>query len=239
MRFSGNPEKNTAVIWFVISAGSVALILLFAAVIPDPLSSFGRFFALIALGNLSFLGLIIGIAFFLRSRKFDAFISGKDILARWSYHPDEIEPALADERKRQKKLRAVILFFVILILGMGVLFCYAWGTWDYVAISEYILLFLTTLVFIYAGLPAMGFGPANATECILGKDGVLFAGRFHLWKAWGSRLTNVNYQPGKPGKIWVQYTLAAEQGPQVINLSIPVPAGREYEAEAAVRALVQ
>jgi hypothetical protein len=238
MRFSRNPEKNTGIIWFVITIGSFLLMILFAAVFLPSGFTFGRFFPAVLLGCVSFLGMIFAPTFYWSGKKLDSLLAGKDLLARWSYRPEEIGSMLEDEKKRQKKLRVVVLFFVCLCLGMGVLFCYAWGRWDYVAVSEYVLLLMLTLVFMYAGLPAMGFDPANATDMYLGRNGVLFAGRFHIWGFWGAHLVSVNYLPGTPASVGIVYSHVSKEGPQVINISIPVPPGKEREAQDAVRALV-
>jgi len=175
MRFSKNPAKNTGIIWFVITIGSFLLMILFAAVFLPSGFTFGRFFPVVLLGCVSFLGIIFAPTFYWSGKKLDSLMAGKDLLARWSYRPGEFGSMLEDEKKRQKKIRVVVLFFVCLCLGMGVLFCYAWGRWDFVAVSEYVLLLMLTLVFMYAGLPAMGFGPANAMDMYLGRNSVLVA----------------------------------------------------------------
>lgn len=239
MRFSDNPEKNNAIIWFVIAAGSLVLAFVFAALFFIPPVGFGRFYPICLLGTLSFLGIVMGLAFYISSRKYDSLVSGEDVLARWSYRYEEIASALAEEEKRQKKMRMVVLFFIFLMLGMGVLFCFGKNGVDYPAVSEYAVLVLLTLGFIYIGLPALGFRPSGGTVFILKKDSALFAGRLHVWRFWGSRLIAANYIQGTPAMIAIQYTFSSEYGPQVINLSIPVPAGREREAERAVQALVQ
>jgi hypothetical protein len=239
MRFSDNPDKNNALIWFVIAAGSLGLAFAFAVLLSLIPLTFGRFYPLCLLGTLSFLGIVMGLAFYLSSRKYNSLVSGEDILARWSYRHEEIASALGEEEKRQKKMRMVVLFFIFLMLGMGLLFCFDKNGMDVLAVSEYAFLGLLTLAFIYIGLPAMGFGPSGAMDFILKKDSALFAGRFHVWRFWGSRLIAAEYTPGTPAMITIQYAVSSEYGPQVIHLSIPVPAGREREAERAVQVLVQ
>jgi hypothetical protein len=108
MRFSDNPEKNNAVIWFVI-----------AAIFFTPPVGFGRFYPAVLLGGLSFLGIVMGLAFYVSSRKYDSLVSGEDVLARWSYRYEEIASTLAEEEKRQKKMRMVVLFFYLPDAGYG------------------------------------------------------------------------------------------------------------------------
>jgi hypothetical protein len=239
MRFSDNPGMNTAIIWLVITAGSLVLAFVFAVILSLFPLTFGRFYPMCLLGTLSFLGIIMSFAYYLSARKYTSLVSDEEVLARWSYRHEEIAEALGEEEKRQKKIRVVVLFFIFLMLGMGLLFCFNKNGVDMLGVSENVFLGLLTLAFIYIGLPAMGFSPSGATEFILKKDSALFVGRLHVWRYWGSRLTAANYIPGIPARIMIQYTFASEYGPKVINLSVPVPKGREREAERAVQALVQ
>ncbi len=234
MRFSENPERNTAIIWFVISAGSLFLAIAIAVMTFSPHISFARFFIPLALACLSFLGIIIGFALLWSARRADALINGHELLLHWTYRFDEIVPYLDDEQKRLKKVRTVVLFFCALILGMGMLFCFTKNGVDYGAVGEYVGLLLLTILFLYAGLPAMGYGISNATEFYLGKNSALFGGRFHIWGMWGGSLQRVEYREGKPAMLTISYSFVAQGGPQVIHLRIPVPHGRERETKEVV-----
>ena len=239
LRFSKNPEKNTAIIWFVISAGSLGLAVALAALTFPPGISFARFYPPLLLATLSFVGIIIAIALYWSAGKFDALLSGTDLLLHWTYRFEEVAPYLGEEEKRLKKIRTVVLFFCSLSLFLGVLFCFTKYGVDYFAIGEYGFLLFLTIVFLWYGLPAMGYGITNATDLYLGKNSVLFAGRFHIWGFWGSSLVRVMYLEGKPAMLEISYTFMTENGPQMINLHIPVPPRREREAQEAVMPLLQ
>ncbi len=245
MTFSKNPEKNVAIIWLVISFGS--LLLAFAlsvlALIFSPEISFARFFPPLLLVTLSFLGIIIAIAYLWSSRKLAALISGKGLLIHWTYRPDEIEPYIDEERKRIKKFNMVVLFFCSTFFFIGVLFCFNKNGVDYLAISEYVFLLLLTTAFLYYGAPAMGYGRAGATEFYLGKNSALFAGRFHNWGMWNSRLGNIEYVEGKPAMLRIFYSYIGgtidNVTTQSVILNIPVPQQYEEKLKEAIRPMLQ
>lgn len=239
LRFSKNPEKNTAIIWFLISVGSLFLAFVLAALTFPSGISFARFYPPLLLATLSFVGIIIAIALYWSAGKLDALLSGTDLLLHWTYRFEEVAPYLGEEEKRLKKIRTVVLFFGSLSLFLGVLFCFTKFGVDYFAISEYVFLLFLMIVFLWYGLPAMGYGITNATDLYLGKNSILFAGRFHIWGFWGSSLVRVMYLEGKPAMLEITYRFMTENGSQIVTLHIPIPPQREREAKEAVRPLLQ
>ena len=85
------------------------LAVVFAVIFLTGNPTFGRFFPVLLLPCLAFVGVIIGIALFWSSRKLDAMLSGKDLLARWTYKPAEIAPYAAEEQKRTGRVKYLIL----------------------------------------------------------------------------------------------------------------------------------
>ncbi|MDD5317428.1 MAG: hypothetical protein PHF51_01700 [Candidatus ainarchaeum sp.] len=235
MAFSGNPEKNSAIIWLVISAGALMLALPFSLFLAGHFT-FGRFFPVLLLPLLTFLGLIIAIALFWSSRKLDAILSGKELLARWNYAPEEIAPYAAGERKRLRKAKYLILGTCLFILILSALFAYDKNGWDYVAVLMDAALLLVVVIFLFFALPLMGYGKSSANEFYLARDGALFAGKAHFWRMFNARLEAVDFREN-PATIEIAYVVHSEYGPKRIGLSVPVPKGREKEASDAAKRL--
>ncbi len=234
--FSKNPERNSAIIWLIISIGALVLGLVFAAFFLVGHFTFGRFFPVLLLPLLSIVGLVICIALYWSARKLDDVIWGKDLLARWNYRPEEIAPYAAEARKRRGKVKYVTLAACLFMLLISSLFAYDKSGIDYTAVIENALLLLIVVIFLYAILPAMGYGDSNATEFYLARNGTLFAGTFHVWRVFGARLEAVDFKEG-PAMLEIAYSIQTENGLQRTNLRIPVPDGREKEAEDAARRL--
>ncbi|OPY38224.1 MAG: hypothetical protein A4E35_00646 [Methanoregula sp. PtaU1.Bin051] len=228
MRFSENPERNTAIIWFVIAACSFILAIILAALTFSSKLSFVRFFPPLILACLSFLGILSGLIHLLSARKVDA-LTGGDFLLHWSYRYGDITPYLDDEIKRRNKKKILILLSCVVVLAIGVLLSFTATTVDYAAIGEYAVLLILAIVILYKGLPAMGYGTTGVTEFYLGKSSALFGGRFHNWDEKGGGLENVQFREGKPSLLLVSYKASARG--KVVDLRIPVPFRREQEVK--------
>jgi hypothetical protein len=226
---------NSAIIWLIISIGALMLAFVFSIFLVGNFT-FGRFFPVLLLPLLTFVGLIISAALFWSSRKLNAMLSGKDLLARWTYRPEEIAPYAAQEQKRVSKVKYVVLATCLFILLVASLFAYDKNGIDYAVIIENAALLLTTVILLFVALPAMGYGKSNATEFCLARNGALFAGKFHFWRVFNARLEVVNFKEN-PATIEIDYSIHSEHGSSRISLRIPVPSGREKEASDAVKKL--
>ncbi len=235
--FSKNPERNTAIIWFIISIGALVLALLFASFFLIGHFTFGRFFPVMLLPCLTFVGLIISIALYHNSGKLDAILSGKDLLLHWTYQPEEIETYAAKEHKRRNTVRYISLATCIFILLVALLFTYDKNGIDYGAILEIAILFLIIVIFLVKILPAMGYGQSGVTEFYLAQNGALFVGTFHVWRVFGAHLESINFKEGKPATLEIVYSVCTENGSRNISLCIPVPEKREKEALNATKKL--
>lgn len=235
MALSSNPEKNSALIWAVAAAGSLVLAFVLAAVgFGGSSASFGRFFPPLALVVFSLLGALIFAALFWSALKLDSMMSGDNVLARWDYEAGQVDSYALAEQGRKDKVKLVSLFFIALMCGMGVLFGYGKDGWDALAVIENVFLFAISVAFLYVVAPALGYGPANSTKFVLTADGALFAGRFHFWRVFMSRLEKVNFAAGKPSLIRIAYSVPSQNGSHPISLEIPVPKGKDAEAKSAV-----
>lgn len=237
--FSKNAERNTAIIWFIVSVGSLVLAFVLACVFLVGHFTFGRFLPVMLLPVLAFLGFIIGFALYFNSKKLDAVISGKDVLAHWTYAPEEIAPHAAKEHKRQNNVKYISLAACVFMLFVALLFTYDKNGIDYGAVIENAILLLTTIIFIFSVLPAMGYGKSSMNEFYLARNGALFVGTFHLWRFFGTRLESVNFNKGKPATLEIIYSIRTEDGSRNMNLDIPIPKNKESEALNAVKKLTE
>jgi len=231
VRFSENPERNTAIIWFVISAGSFILAIILAMLTFTSIITVPRFFPPVFLAGLSVLGIFFGFSKLSSAKRVDALIGGNGLLLHWTYRYEDILPFLDDEKKNRERTRNVVLFFFALVLVLGMLFCFTASSVDFVAIGIYFGLLLLTIAMLYKGLPAMGYGTTGVTEFYLGNTSALFGGRFHSWDKSGGNLEHVEFHEGKPAFLSISYRHGALLGSQAISLNIPIPPRREQEVK--------
>jgi hypothetical protein len=177
----------------------------------------------------------VAVFFWRRAAMLDRLLAGKDVLAHWTYRPDEWQRYARAELKEQTMVnRGLLLVTTGLALAIGAVFCLL----DREA-GGVVFLVMVGLTVLLAGA-AYGFprlryrhqrrGPGEAW---LAPRAVYFNGMFVPWGSWWTRLERVRLKPLAAGQECLDFELSyllGAQGRQVQNLRIPVPQGREAEA---------
>ncbi len=98
MCFSANHEKNSAFLWLLIAVAALVLAFLPFVLGVNVVKSFSWFMFSLLLVCVSLLGLLFFAALFWSSLRLDRMLSGEDLLAHWTYSPEEIAPYVSEEQ---------------------------------------------------------------------------------------------------------------------------------------------
>lgn len=231
-----NPYRRGARLsWYATGA-----LLLIGAV----LTPFGGDVALIGwiiVGSLAFAAVLTaGICHFYArraDRHLEAFRGGQ-YLAHWTYAPEEWRTFSAAERERsRKRARWMPLWGALLGAFIGLLLLVELGAGGLVGF---------TLLFAAAGWGLGRFlltstettyAEAHTAEAYVGQEAAVLNGKYIHWTGFGIRLIGLQLVPGTPSVL--EFTVRAEGGRSSNEYKhrVPVPSGREGEAEGVISSL--
>lgn len=230
-----NPPRTTATVWWIITAAAIL-----AVVIPfllDIENSTGLILVVVAGFLLAIIGLIIAIIYQMRAAKLDSILKGDNLLAQWTYTPDEWQQFAEEEYQRQKKNNLtlfIIITIVTAILGFGFwLFNRKMG----------MVIFLTVLgALALVGLIAWftAFYNHRQNKRIQGQafftpDAVYINRQLHDFKSMMSKLEKTELKGDSQQYIEFTYSAPTRNGRQNYEARVPVPRGKEQEARELVQ----
>jgi drug/metabolite transporter (DMT)-like permease len=203
---------------------------------------------------LRFIGLFVGLAGLLtwwiyqkRATTFNRMLSGESLLAHWTYDPEgaqsdareEYEERRSDNRSQFRLVAGMMLvagfFFLILPILRG---------------ED---LFLPIIIIYFGAIALIGFvawaAPRSAYrralraggDTFISTDGLYVRGQLHTWSEPFSDLKLVRVvQHGEQTFLEIQHRHLTRLGfvyYQTVTTTVPVPPGKEAEAERVVEAL--
>lgn len=231
-----------------IARGALVATIVFAAGIFAPVQLFGidGMKGGYALGFLSFFFTIAAAVtwrvYTRRAKLLDTFLKSKDILARWEVPATVwagfVAQDLAEEKTDKKRLFFMVAACIVVIGGLFLVFDPEPGRWV-AGVLLGVLAIIAPLAFWYPSRRA-GRLLRNRTPVIIGKAGAYVGGELHDWSLTGSFLTDVALDAStSPKLLRIGYAYLTGKGARVpVEVRIPVPAGREPEAEHVARALM-
>jgi drug/metabolite transporter (DMT)-like permease len=182
-----------------------------------------------------------------RAARLGAILSGRGVLARWSYEPIEVERQAGRDRRaltrRNGALFLVMAGWIFACMALFTVIGYVNGQGDDMP------LFLASLAAVLAVLAAFAFGMPvllarrarhSDRQAIIAVDGLYLNGAFHIWDAPLSRLDGVELVEDEDGARLV-FHLRARTSPglryEPYTVEAPVPPGEEEAARRAARRL--
>jgi hypothetical protein len=184
-------------------------------------------------------GVVIALFFRGRAASLDRLMQGGKILAHWTYPPDQwqdyTEVELKDQKENNKVLFLITAGWAVLF---GVLFLIFGGEAGRVVLLVMVGLILVLAVFAF-GMPRRWYRRQKDRfgEVWIGEDGVYFQDAFTQWNHGGARLDKVEIidkPTGAPMRLGFEISFPSRMGVQDQTLRIPIPRGREAEAQAVV-----
>ena len=227
-----NPARRTLNVWIVIT------ILGIAAIFAPAVFGMDGFNGGYAISTISFMlvvtGIIVIIIYSGRAWTLDKILNGDNLLAHWTYSPEEWN-SYADTQYKEEKSGKKALFYVIagFALFFGVVFMIIDlenGTFVMV-----IMLALIVVIAFTAWFTSWYNYRENKKylgETYITEDAVYLNRQLHTWRGLGARLDSVDLSEGKPPLLLrFVYSAPTRTGMQEYALNIPVPKGQEEVAE--------
>jgi len=196
MSLKNNPPRRSALIW--ASVGLVGVLAIFAPGVLG-IDGFDGGFAMQVMGLfVGIAGLTGAIIYNKLARAVDGMLKEKNLLAHWTYTPEEwrryTEKEYAEDSKARKGL-FIMITVISLIIGLG---------W-WIFTREYPLLIFSVIFGIIAltGLTAYLTAASNYRrnrkflgEVYITLDGVYLNRQIHIWKGIGTSLEKAVYEEG-------------------------------------------
>ena len=185
---------------------------------------------------LSLAGLITGVVIVFakryEARVIDDLHSGKNVLAHWTYTPDEWTKYIEKEVGQRNKL-APWIFLTVMIPTVLIVVWAAFKTGAGLILLLPLVL-VPLIVWLVLYLPGRTIRRLGRGDVIILPDGVLLHDRWYSWTYLGARLANVSYEAGEPPVIqfqWMQPGAGYRGVMAMKTIDVPVPHGREGDAK--------
>ena len=227
-----NPARRTLNVWIIIT------ILGIAAVFAPTVFGMDGFHGGYAVSTISFMlvlsGIIVIIIYSGRARTLDKILNGDNLLAHWTYSPEEWS-SYADKEYTEEKGEKKALFFIIagFALFFGVVFMIIDSESGIFVMG--VMLALIVVIAFTAWFTAWYNHRENQKylgETYITEDAAYINRQLHTWSGLGARLDSVDLNRGK-SQLLLQFVYSAptRTGMQEYTLRIPVPKGQEEAAE--------
>jgi len=227
-----NPPLQTLTVWVIITGLGI-----FAMFAPSIFGMEG-FNGGYAISTLSFMlvltGIIVIIIYSGRARKLSRILNGDNLLAHWTYSPDEWN-GYAEIEYKDEKAGKKVLFFIIagFALFFGVVFMIMDPERGIFVMG--VMLALIAIIAFTAWFTSWYNYRENKKhlgETYITQDAVYINRQLHTWRGLGARLDSVNLSEGKsPLLLRFVYSAPTRTGMQEYAVRVPVPRGQEEAAE--------
>lgn len=233
-----NPQHTYAYIGLGISLLSALMMALPIMELVDVMNGGG---AMLLVGLLLFImGWVIFALFRKRALLLDRMLQGKELLAYWEYSPEEwsdFTKEAFEERKSANKA-TFLLIAVISVVVMG-LFMLAMGFDEAsLLVGAFMLGFLVLLggvAALSAWLPYRRRRRLSRGRVLIAQKGLWVEGDLHEWITIGNRLEAVVYESADK-RLLFRYSAMNRTGRQYLDVSLPVPSGKEKQAQQLLTA---
>ncbi len=230
-----NMAKTTAVIWWIL--GVLFFIGIFTPAFADLFDAetenwmFATMFFSIVLCATSF---VVAVMYTKRARVVTGILRQENLLVHWTYTKEEWSLYAKKEHLENKRYN-MNLFWLVTVIAViiGVIFIIGKPK-DWIIFAGTVL----GIIFI-AGFSAWlavvlkKRQNLNLGEAYITKDAVYLNRELHLWKGFGAALEEAGYQGTARAVpvINIEYSVPARSGRQSVTVRVPVPRGREEEAQ--------
>jgi len=238
MNWFDNPQMRVALIWAAVGA-LATLGTMVPFFVMDGMN--GGFALSCGFGFMTILCGVGTVMYVYRAYTLRKILSGEELVAHWTYGPEEWARYAEAEHGRDKEGK-VVLFVIIsaFALFFGVLFLIFGGEAGLIVFLG--MLGLIALIGGVAFLSILLSHRANQTrtgEVFIARTGVYLNGALHNWNMFGASLDSVKLIREESPLVEFVYSYPARHGRQGAEVRVPVPAGKEEEADRMVACFTQ
>jgi len=224
-----NPQRRTAIIWWAVTA--IAAFAIFAPYIFGMNGASGGF----AISFLSIVcaitALIVAIMYMWRAGALEKMLRGDNLLAHWTYPPDEWRDYAEKEYKRESADKRSLFYLVAgisLVVGIGFWIAHPDSGWVVLGVLSGLILLIAVVAYSTTRYNYF-MNRKYLGEAYVSKDGVYLNRQLHLWRGWGARFEGVECNE-KARFLAFRYSTPNRSGRSDYTVRVPVPIGREQEA---------
>ncbi|MDD4923641.1 MAG: hypothetical protein PHF74_02240 [Dehalococcoidales bacterium] len=237
MEIKENPPKRTAFIWLGIAIAGIIIIFLPGII---GLDGFDGGFALSAGGLMvAITGFVAAAIYFRLARNVDSIMRNVDVLAYWTYTPEQWRQYTEEEHKEDAAAkRGLFMLIAIIAVIVGIIMA--------IAIREnfHIIALIILGIIAVAGLSAFfstiasyRYNKKHHGEVYITPDGAYFNRQMHIWKGIGNQLEEISLDDDGTGlnRLIITYSALAAYKRNSYTIRIPVPPGEEETAKKIVK----
>lgn len=173
-------------------------------------------------------------------KEMTALLAGQGLRVHWTFDQDEWSRYTANEYARgMKETRTVAIWTFTGLFGLFVVIDFFSG--EVSALT--VLLGLGLGLAFAALLGGIGYLVTKATharnlkgagEVFIGETSIYFGTKFYTWSGVLADLSEVKFDPGDPSVVHFQIHYGTGNTSNYVDVRVPVPRGREDEAQALV-----
>jgi hypothetical protein len=237
MEIKNNPPRRTAVVWMGIAVLGIIIIFIPGMVGLDgfdggyALSTGGLFVALT--------GLIAAFLYFRLAGNVDSIIRSENVLAHWTYSPEEWRQYTDEEHKEDAAAkRGLFMLIAVIAVIVGIIMAIAIGE-DFFIIALIILgiIAVAGLAAFFSTIASYRYNRKHHGGVYITPDGVYFNRQMHIWKGMGNRLEGISLGNDGTGlvRLTIVYSALAAYKRNSYTIRIPVPPGQEETAKNIVK----
>jgi|WetSurMetagenome_2_1015567.scaffolds.fasta_scaffold41433_3 hypothetical protein len=234
-----NPEMRNVIIGLGISLFGVIVFLLPIATDMDGMNG-GYALMFMAIALIVPAGIITAILYGIRAFTLQKILSGKDLIAHWTYAPEEWKKYTEEEYIREKSDKMgifyVLVFFCVLIGGGLYLLADDKEAAGIVLIGLLGLIIFIRLLIYFTTKKTHDDNRKYLGEVYISRKGVYLNKSFHSWN-FLSQLENARIDE-KLKIIEIEYSALSRQGKDYAYVRVPIPAGKEENARKVVAELL-
>ncbi len=228
-----NPQWKSVLVSLVITVIGVIMMLVPFVFEMDGINGG---YALAVFGLLVFTtGIIAAFVYARRARMLSAIFAGKNLLAHWTYTPDEWRSYTEKAHKEKKASnKGIVLVIAAWAIVIGVIFIII-NPEDW----KFPLFFCVGLIAIIAPiayLPVLLDYRRNKRymgEAYISRNGVYLNRVFHTWQGLGAQLESVVYEEEARSLLFT-YRAPDRTGLRQYTVRVPVPRGQEKAARKII-----
>ncbi len=233
-----NPPMRTLTVWAIITGLAILSIFLPFLIGMDGMA--GGFAISLLAFFLALTGIIVIVIYWGRAAKLQRILKGEGVIAHWDYSPAEWKEYTEKEyktEKSEKKALFLITAILALVIGLGFfIFDNEAGMWVLLTMVALIAILAFTAWFTawYRHRENLNY---HGEVYITGKA-VYLNRQLHTWSGLGEKFESVEFTRRKgQSMLSIVYSVWTRTGRTPVTIRIPVPAGKEAEAEAIAAGL--
>jgi len=229
-----NPQKTVAFSWLAVSGFALMMMGLPFAIDMDMMN--GGFALIFISFFVMLMGIITSVIYFVRAKTLDKLLSGQELLAYWTYNPQEWQRYTEKEFEISKFEKVPLLILVsVICLIIGGIFAIAdpeAGLVVFIVMLGLITL-LSGIVFVVPRLRHQ-HNQNSLGYAYIGTKGLYLNGYFHNWNMLGASLDSAAILMDEIPMLEINYSFPTRTGRQEETVRVPIPQGQLAMAERIV-----